>query len=220
LPMREATRVTLIGSPASITENAPLRPPLSQSAMALFGWILPAEAFSGRYAPTSPCHFSRRACPVSGSGWSLRFTCGWVESWLTASGIRQWWKIPGHFPSSAFDLADFEKRFRPPSTADTKHLKIDSRMIHVKACQADSFVAIRRIGGTRGWYYANWLWQLRGWMDKLVGGVGMRRGRRDPDSLRVGDIVDCWRVGAIEPDRFLRLVAEMRLPGRALLSLK
>jgi uncharacterized protein YbjT (DUF2867 family) len=101
---------------------------------------------------------------------------------------------------------------------DTKYLKTDSRMIHVKASQADAFLPIRRIGGTSGWYYANWLWQLRGWMDKVVGGVGMRRGRRDPDSLRVGDIVDCWRVDAIEPDRFLRLVAEMKLPGRALLE--
>lgn len=100
---------------------------------------------------------------------------------------------------------------------DTKYLT-DSRMTHVNASQADAFVAIRRIGGARGWYYANWLWQLRGWMDKIVGGVGMTRGRRDPDVLRVGDVVDCWRVEAIEDDRLLRLVAEMKLPGRAVLE--
>jgi uncharacterized protein YbjT (DUF2867 family) len=102
--------------------------------------------------------------------------------------------------------------------ADTRHLKTDSRMIHVNASRADAFVPIRRIGGASGWYYANWLWQLRGWMDKLVGGVGMRRGRRDPDALCVGDVVDCWRVEAIEPDHFLRLIAEMKLPGRASLE--
>ena len=102
--------------------------------------------------------------------------------------------------------------------ADNKHLKTDLRTVHVSAPPGEAFVPIRRIGGARGWYYANWLWQLRGWMDKVVGGVGMRRGRRDPDSLCVGDTVDCWRVEAIEPDRLLRLVAEMKLPGRASLE--
>ncbi|MGA3370962.1 MAG: SDR family oxidoreductase [Terracidiphilus sp.] len=101
---------------------------------------------------------------------------------------------------------------------NTRHLKTDSRMIHVNASRVDAFVPIRRIGGANGWYYANWLWQLRGWMDKLVGGVGMRRGRRDPDSLCVGDVLDCWRVEAIEQDHLLRLVAEMKLPGRASLE--
>jgi hypothetical protein len=70
------------------------------------------------------------------------------------------------------------------------------------------------IGGERGWYAGEWLWELRGLMDKIVGGPGMRRGRRDPDRLRVGEAVDFWRVAAIEPD-LLRLRAEMRLPGRA-----
>jgi len=102
--------------------------------------------------------------------------------------------------------------------ADSRHLKTDVRTTHVNASPEEAFVPIRRIGGASGWYYANWLWQLRGWIDKLVGGVGMRRGRRDPDSLCVGDVVDCWRVEAIEPDHFLRLVAEMKLPGRARLE--
>jgi uncharacterized protein YbjT (DUF2867 family) len=102
--------------------------------------------------------------------------------------------------------------------ADNKHLKTDVRTTHVNASPEAAFVPIRRIGGASGWYYANWLWQLRGWMDKIAGGVGMGRGRRDPDSLRVGDVVDCWRVEAIEPDHFLRLVAEMKLPGRASLE--
>ncbi len=101
---------------------------------------------------------------------------------------------------------------------DGRHLMIDSRTIHVAASPRDAFAPIRRIGGARGWYYANWLWQLRGLLDRLFGGVGLRHGRRDPDSLRVGDTVDFWRVEAIEPDRRLRLAAEMKLPGRARLE--
>ncbi len=102
--------------------------------------------------------------------------------------------------------------------ADGRHLMIDSRTIHVAASPHDAFAPIRRIGGEKGWYYANWLWKLRGWLDRLFGGVGLRRGRRDPDSLRVGDTVDFWRVEAMEPDRRLRLAAEMKLPGRAWLE--
>lgn len=121
---------------------------------------------------------------------------------------------------SAFGIrpCGFREAISDAIHADRRHLKTDSRMIHVNASPADAFLPIRRIGGARGWYYANWLWQLRGWMDKLAGGVGMGRGRRDPDSLCIGDVVDCWRVEAIEPNRFLRLVAEMKLPGHASLE--
>lgn len=101
---------------------------------------------------------------------------------------------------------------------DRRHLMVDSRTIHVAASPEHAFAPIRRIGGARGWYYANWLWQLRGLLDRLFGGIGLRRGRRDPDSLRVGDTVDFWRVEAMEPDRRLRLAAEMKLPGRAWLE--
>jgi hypothetical protein len=80
------------------------------------------------------------------------------------------------------------------------------------------FDAVKRIGGAAGWHYANWLWTFRGGLDLLMGGVGMRRGRRDPERLRVGDTLDCWRVEAIEPDQRLRLAAEMKLPGRAWLE--
>ena len=73
-------------------------------------------------------------------------------------------------------------------------------------------------GGARGWYYANKLWRLRGYLDLLVGGVGLRRGRRNPEDLRVGDALDFWRVEAYEPGRRLRLLAEMKLPGRAWLE--
>ena len=95
---------------------------------------------------------------------------------------------------------------------------VDSRVAHVGAPPAQAFAAIRRIGGATGWYYGNWLWRLRGYVDVLVGGVGMRRGRRAIDSLIVGDTLDWWRVEAFEPDRRLRLAAEMKLPGRAWLE--
>jgi hypothetical protein len=95
---------------------------------------------------------------------------------------------------------------------------VDSRTLSVSAGPRDAFAPIRRLGGRRGWYYANWLWRLRGFIDLLVGGVGMRRGRRDPEELQVGDALDFWRVEAYEPDRRLRLAAEMKLPGRAWLE--
>lgn len=95
---------------------------------------------------------------------------------------------------------------------------VDSRTVTVRVPPAAAFAPIARIGGQTGWYYATWLWRLRGFLDLLVGGVGLRRGRRDPARLQVGDAVDWWRVEAIEPDRRLRLVAEMKLPGRAWLE--
>ncbi len=97
-------------------------------------------------------------------------------------------------------------------------LLVDSRTVHVDAAPRAAFAPIEQLGGARGWYYANWLWQLRGLLDKMVGGVGLRRGRRDSTRLRVGDPVDFWRVEAIEPDHRLRLAAEMKLPGRAWLE--
>lgn len=78
--------------------------------------------------------------------------------------------------------------------------------------------SIRRIGGCNGWYYAQPLWRLRGLFDRAVGGPGLRRGRRDPVELRVGDGLDFWRVVALEPNRRLLLLAEMKAPGDALLE--
>jgi uncharacterized protein YbjT (DUF2867 family) len=95
---------------------------------------------------------------------------------------------------------------------------VDSRVARMARPPAVAFAPIRRIGGRTGWYYGNWLWQLRGSIDLLVGGVGWRRGRRDPAWLVPGDTVDFWRVEAFEPDRRLRLAAEMKLPGRAWLE--
>lgn len=81
-----------------------------------------------------------------------------------------------------------------------------------------AFRPIRRIGGATGWYYATWLWKFRGLLDLLVGGVGMRRGRRNPQHLVAGDALDFWRVEAYVPDQLLRLRAEMKVPGRAWLQ--
>lgn len=82
----------------------------------------------------------------------------------------------------------------------------------------EAFSRIQRIGGNQGWYFMNVLWRFRGWVDAMVGGVGLRRGRRDPIDLRVGDALDYWRVEFFEPGQRLRLRAEMKLPGRAWLE--
>jgi uncharacterized protein YbjT (DUF2867 family) len=95
---------------------------------------------------------------------------------------------------------------------------VDSREIRVPVPTSRAFAPIRRIGGRTGWYARDGLWQLRGFLDLLVGGVGMRRGRRDPEHAAIGDTIDCWRVVGFEPDRRLRLAGEMRLPGRAWLE--
>jgi uncharacterized protein YbjT (DUF2867 family) len=95
---------------------------------------------------------------------------------------------------------------------------VDSRTSDVDVAPDCAFTPIRRIGGRAGWYYGDWLWRLRGFLDLLVGGVGVRRGRRDPEHLGPGDTLDFWRVEAVEPDRLLRLAAEMKLPGRAWLQ--
>ncbi|HSC51466.1 MAG TPA: SDR family oxidoreductase [Gaiellaceae bacterium] len=95
---------------------------------------------------------------------------------------------------------------------------VESRARDVPVPPAQAFAPIRRIGGTAGWYYANGLWRLRGLLDLIAGGVGLRRGRRDPETPVVGSALDFWRVEAYEPDRLLRLRAEMRLPGKAWLQ--
>jgi uncharacterized protein YbjT (DUF2867 family) len=80
------------------------------------------------------------------------------------------------------------------------------------------FKAYTGIGGERGWLYMDWAWEIRGWMDKLVGGVGLRRGRRHPDEIRVGESLDFWRVEDIQSDRSMLLQAEMKTPGKAWLE--
>jgi hypothetical protein len=95
---------------------------------------------------------------------------------------------------------------------------VDSRTIQLNVPPETAFRLIQRIGGDTGWYAWNCLWQLRGLLDLFLGGVGMRHGRSNPDTLRLGDIVDFWRVEEFQPDKRLRLAAEMKIPGRAWLE--
>ena len=95
---------------------------------------------------------------------------------------------------------------------------VDSREAAVPRPPAAAFAPIQRIGGDTGWYVGNELWQARGALDVLVGGPGLRRGRRDPVGIQVGDTIDFWRVEGFEQDRLLRLAAEMKVPGRAWLQ--
>lgn len=95
---------------------------------------------------------------------------------------------------------------------------IDSRAVRTDLPAESLFTAVMRIGGKNGWYAFNWLWTLRGWLDLLTGGIGMRRGRRHPDFASIGDTIDFWRVENVETNRCLRLSAEMKLPGRAWLQ--
>lgn len=95
---------------------------------------------------------------------------------------------------------------------------LEKRQLHVSAPALTVYDAFSGIGGNRGWLYMNWAWRLRGMVDRLVGGVGLRRGRRDADHTRVGEALDFWRVEAVEPNKLLRLRAEMRVPGKAWLQ--
>ena len=96
----------------------------------------------------------------------------------------------------------------------------DLRTAHTDAAPDALWRVVQGIGGERGWYSNPLLWAVRGWMDKLVGGVGLRRGRRHRDRLVVGDAVDFWRVEALEPGSLLRLRAEMKVPGLAWLEMR
>ncbi|MGW7484763.1 SDR family oxidoreductase [Nonomuraea muscovyensis] len=98
-------------------------------------------------------------------------------------------------------------------------LYVDERRRDVAAGPQALWQVIESIGGRNGWYSLPVAWQLRGLLDRLVGGVGLRRGRRDAARLRVGDSIDFWRVEEVRPGRLLRLRAEMRLPGLAWLEL-
>ena len=97
-------------------------------------------------------------------------------------------------------------------------LMIERRQAFVDVPPDAVFRAYTGLGGDRGWLYMDWAWMVRGWLDKLVGGPGLRRGRRHPDEINVGESLDFWRVEAIEPGRLMRLRAEMKVPGNAWLQ--
>jgi uncharacterized protein YbjT (DUF2867 family) len=97
-------------------------------------------------------------------------------------------------------------------------LYVDERTRATTATPKELWRVVEGIGGDAGWYSFPLAWRVRGWLDRLVGGVGLRRGRRNPHDLYVGDALDFWRVEALEEGRLLRLRAEMRLPGLAWLE--
>ncbi len=92
--------------------------------------------------------------------------------------------------------------------------------LRLQAKPEEVWEPITSIGGETGWYFGNVLWRLRGWLDRVLGGVGLSRGRLHPTRLRPGDALDFWRVLAVEPPTRLLLLAEMKLPGEALMELR
>lgn len=95
---------------------------------------------------------------------------------------------------------------------------VERRTRTISATPESVYAVFARIGGNLGWYHATWLWRLRGFIDRFIGGVGLRRGRRHPTQLRVGDALDFWRVEDVESNRMIRLRAEMKVPGKAWLQ--
>lgn len=113
----------------------------------------------------------------------------------------------------------FDVRHLPPNFSGVREgILIDRRECVADATPAEIASVFTQLGGKRGWLYGDRLWKLRGLMDRAVGGIGIRRGRRSATELRLGDAVDFWRVDAYEPNRKLRLRAEMKLPGTAWLE--
>lgn len=101
---------------------------------------------------------------------------------------------------------------------DPSHILSDTRMLECQAAPERLFQTVSSIGGSRGWYYADWLWKIRGFFDKQIGGVGLRRGRRHPSDILPGEALDFWRVEEVVPNLRLVLRAEMKVWGRAWLE--
>lgn len=120
--------------------------------------------------------------------------------------VETWWSSAGAIPGD------------PDWAGGT--VFVDERATEIAATPDAVYRAVCRIGGGNGWYAADWLWRLRGWMDRLVGGPGLRRGRRDPENISYGEALDFWRVTGLERNRLLSLRAEMKLPGVALLEFR
>ncbi|MCL4788078.1 MAG: DUF2867 domain-containing protein [Verrucomicrobia bacterium] len=125
----------------------------------------------------------------------------------------------GHVETAWSDaVASSQGDVTPVQLTTQEGMILERRQCVVAAPAEAVFRSFSRLGGATGWLYFDWAWQLRGASDRLLGGVGLRRGRRDPNEVRVGDAVDFWRVEAVEPGRLLRLRAEMKVPGRAWLE--
>jgi len=117
-----------------------------------------------------------------------------------------------------FDSLDSPDKASLSSMTSREGMIVERRQRLVTASPERVFAEVERVGGNAGWPYATFLWRVRGLLDRAVGGVGMRLGRRDPDRLRVGDALDFWRVEEVRRPELLRLRAEMKVPGRAWLQ--
>jgi len=109
---------------------------------------------------------------------------------------------------------------QPVRLENREGMIIEQRELSVSASPPVVYGVFSCLGGERGWLYFDWAWKVRGVIDRLLGGSGLRRGRRDPEHVRCGDAIDFWRVEEVEPGQSLRLRAEMKLPGRAWLEFK
>lgn len=126
-------------------------------------------------------------------------------------------EIDTRWSDATSPTAPWQKAQGDPSWAGATEFK-DVRIQYTDAPIQNVWACIERIGGENGWYGSDWLWYLRGLIDRIFGGVGLRRGRRDPIKLRIGDSLDFWRVEDYVEGRKLRLYAEMILPGKAWLE--
>ena len=127
----------------------------------------------------------------------------------------------GHVETAWSDALSSSQGDTGPVVLTTQEgMILERRQRLVRARGPAVYQVFSRLGGATGWLCMDWAWRVRGFIDRLLGGVGLRRGRRDPQEVRVGDAVDFWRVEAVEPDRLLRLRAEMKVPGRAWLEFR
>lgn len=137
------------------------------------------------------------------------------EAISLALGVTARNEVPTAYTDA--DLRPFRSYETDPSWAGGTEA-VDLRVADSSAAPESIYAAITSLGGTKGWHRGEWLWRLRGLFDQLWGGPGLRRGRRHPSDLRVGDFVDFWRVDELERGRFVKLHAEMVLPGEAWLE--
>ena len=144
---------------------------------------------------------------------SLKQAIEYALSRTTNNDVETRWS------DASYPTAPWQKAQSDPAWAgETIYKDVREQTVDVSA--AEVWKCIEAIGGETGWYGSDALWWLRGLLDRMVGGVGLRRGRRDPEHLRVGDSLDFWRVEEIEPGKRLKLYAEMVLPGKAWLEFR
>jgi len=128
-------------------------------------------------------------------------------------------EVATRWSDATLPTAPWQKAQSDPDWAGESLYK-DTRVRVTDASIKNLWAAIEEIGGETGWYGSDFLWYLRGLLDRMIGGVGLRRGRRDPIHLRVGDSLDFWRVESMVPEKSLKLYAEMIIPGKAWLEFK